>query len=1072
MASIKPENALRRADELLSVGEQSQALQVLHDVITNRRNRIWSETFQNILIRYLSLCVKMRKGKMAKDGLHQFKLMCHQTHLPSLDVVVRHFLKEAAEHAKLAQSKAEQLIIDIEDLDAEESAESLMLASVSGEDSKERTDREVVTPWLKFLWETYRIVLDTLRNNSKLEHLYQGTAQQAFDFCMRFKRKTEFRRLCEILRNHLQSLQKYQSQAGAVNITIPETLQGYMQTRFSQLDVAVSLDLWQDAFRSIEDIHGLINRAKQPPPSHMMALYYEKLANIFWVSENYLYHAHALLKYYRIYRQNKSIQPDDLKRIASSVLLASISVPHQSSGGSVYEFDIQSEKNMRMASLLGFSVSPKRETLLSELREKGISTQVFPQLSDLLNIVEDKFQPLKLCASLKDKLEFIESQPALKQYLRPIEKLIFVRLLLQLSKVYQAMKLGELHKLVFFMDACTIEQSLVECIQNKTVEMRVDHRNQSLVFGSDSLECDSVKNQLTLLSENLQRAVQMIHPEFVDEENARKAAFFNRVVANMEAEQRRNLARKAIIEKRKERMEAMEKVKQQREEEERAAQAEKAKEEVANALSAEPEKSEEAKIREKIDKEKAERQAKLDEAMEKHKKEKEKMERRLAKTMKDLDHLERAIREEERPLLEKRMEEMNVDDTQYVERQFQEFLQQHKRAHQHQLQEKTRLLRMKQDVEEFEAAFEQQRSADFERRKQRHEQTIAEVLATIDRLRDEKMERARQRFRELKRARQMEEEERAARAEAEARRRAEEEERLRKLDEIEERKRQKELEAMDRNQRDVESARGAAAGVAPARQAAGWREREAARRGERPGPERQPERQPERGAGGWRDRQAPPAESGERGGGGWRDRQAPPAEERGSGGWRDRQAPPEGAPERGAGGWRDRQPAERGDRQPTEERGAGGWRDRQPAERGGDRQPAERGGGGGWRDRQAPQESAPERGGSGGGWRDRQNQDGERGGSGGGWRDRQSQDGERGDRAVPAQEGVTAEKAGWREREQRPGREGGQPDAGSWKAQRTQQEERGGGARPQQEGGAEQADDGFTVVSKKRGARK
>lgn len=66
----------------------------------------------------------------------------------------------------------------------------------------------MVTPWFKFLWETYRTILDVLRNNARLEALYAMTAAKAFQFCQAYKRTTEFRRLCDILRNHLNSLNK------------------------------------------------------------------------------------------------------------------------------------------------------------------------------------------------------------------------------------------------------------------------------------------------------------------------------------------------------------------------------------------------------------------------------------------------------------------------------------------------------------------------------------------------------------------------------------------------------------------------------------------------------------------------------------------------------------------------------------------------------------------------------------------------------------------------------------------------------------------------------------------------
>lgn len=47
--ALKPEGALKRAEELLGVGQKQNALQTLHDTITNKRHqRNWNKAFEQV----------------------------------------------------------------------------------------------------------------------------------------------------------------------------------------------------------------------------------------------------------------------------------------------------------------------------------------------------------------------------------------------------------------------------------------------------------------------------------------------------------------------------------------------------------------------------------------------------------------------------------------------------------------------------------------------------------------------------------------------------------------------------------------------------------------------------------------------------------------------------------------------------------------------------------------------------------------------------------------------------------------------------------------------------------------
>jgi translation initiation factor 3 subunit A len=136
---------------------------------------------------------------MAKDGLHQYKNMCQNNYVKSLEEVINSFLQQAEERAEKAKkvSTDANVLADVDDLENINSPESLLLKAVSGESQQDRADRDLLAPWLKFVWESYKNCLELLKNNSKVENLYKDVAKLAFAFCVKYQRKTEFRKLCE-----------------------------------------------------------------------------------------------------------------------------------------------------------------------------------------------------------------------------------------------------------------------------------------------------------------------------------------------------------------------------------------------------------------------------------------------------------------------------------------------------------------------------------------------------------------------------------------------------------------------------------------------------------------------------------------------------------------------------------------------------------------------------------------------------------------------------------------------------------------------------------------------------------
>lgn len=173
----KPETILKQAEGLVSVGQTHAALQSFTEMFSSKRFRTTPlASLEPIMIRFVELCVEMRKGRIAKEGLMQYKNTAQNTSVGSIEVVIQKFVSLADAKLQEAQEKAEKAAADaaadVDDLEATETPESILLGAVSGDQSRDRADRALVTPWLKFLWESYRTALETLKNNARLQVIY------------------------------------------------------------------------------------------------------------------------------------------------------------------------------------------------------------------------------------------------------------------------------------------------------------------------------------------------------------------------------------------------------------------------------------------------------------------------------------------------------------------------------------------------------------------------------------------------------------------------------------------------------------------------------------------------------------------------------------------------------------------------------------------------------------------------------------------------------------------------------------------------------------------------------------
>jgi len=306
--------------------------------------------------------------------------MCQAANIGSLEHVVQKFRDAAEEKVAEAQKALEGKTAGMADLDENESPETILLRSIQASDTRSQSQDRDVHIHYRFLWDAYKVVLDVLKSNAKMEECYHETARHAFTFCQAHTRPQEFKRLCDTLRKNYGDLHKNTGKTGQhqVNPNNADTIMRTLETRCRQLQISTELDLWRESYLTATEIFELMSKARPKP--HLRSMYYEYLGQIFWKSDNHLFHAFACLKNLMFVKAAKqNLCKDELQLLASKAVLATLCVPFQKNSDIHATLELTTEgasspyeKAKKHATLFNVQSVPTRESISQQLVEKGL----------------------------------------------------------------------------------------------------------------------------------------------------------------------------------------------------------------------------------------------------------------------------------------------------------------------------------------------------------------------------------------------------------------------------------------------------------------------------------------------------------------------------------------------------------------------------------------------------------------------------------------------------------------------------------------------------------------------------
>uniref|UniRef100_A0A7S3JIY1 eIF3a PCI domain-containing protein n=1 Tax=Euplotes harpa TaxID=151035 RepID=A0A7S3JIY1_9SPIT len=408
-----------------------------------------------------------------------------------------------------------------------------MLQAFQSEEQWENKDK--IGPCIKFLVESYEIILDVLRQNSMLLAFYNSTAIHCMEFCVKNNRKNEFKRITDTLSKHLKHILSTKKAEVQKNIPHPVLIsdnlsfEKILELRLKTLEFCLKIGNWSDGLKTVKDIKEIdkVRKASKYKGLNLInkAIFLELIAELFKEAKYYLFYSATLCSADRKYRTCKK-KDEDIKRAmrleenqniviqnpytdkipsqrtyADKIILSYLMIPLDKRVSNFKEigFNILTEeaeaksKNfLKFTDLIEQSPDLDRSTILKYIHDRNLISICSPEIKDLfrcfeinLYIIESVLiKPSELSKTSEQCLAWLTSHSEYSQFATEIRTNLIIRILQKLGKVFKVMKFDSFRRMFKFIDFFECEKIIIEGNKSYIVNNSTSYFSKALTSHS------------------------------------------------------------------------------------------------------------------------------------------------------------------------------------------------------------------------------------------------------------------------------------------------------------------------------------------------------------------------------------------------------------------------------------------------------------------------------------------------------------------------------------------------------------------------------------------------------------